>query len=107
MPATFYILYSAALDRYYIGHTEDRLDGRIRRHNSDHKGFTGKARDWTPVFTEEFPSKIEAYARERQVKAWKSRTAIERLVSEKKRPGIDSMVRASRPQSGGSLVRIQ
>src|SRR5690554_6061450 len=69
MAATFYILYSGRLDRYYIGHTEDDLDQRLRRHLSGHNGFTGKSKDRVGVYTEAYPSKEEAYARERKVKA--------------------------------------
>src|SRR5690554_8111539 len=82
MAATFYILYSARLDRYYIGHTEDDLDHRLRRHLSGHNGFTGKSKDWVVVHTETYPSKEEAYARERKVKAGKSRVKIERIIDD-------------------------
>ncbi|HEY0741275.1 MAG TPA: GIY-YIG nuclease family protein, partial [Chryseosolibacter sp.] len=41
MNATFYILYSTSLNKYYIGHTEDEMISRLRRHNSNHKGFSG------------------------------------------------------------------
>ena len=75
----FYILYSALLDKYYVGHTHDP-EGRIRRHLSDHKGFTGSANDWKLVYTEEFRDKQEAYRREREVKSWKSRRMIENLI---------------------------
>ena len=77
----FYILYSKSLDKYYIGHTCDDINQRLRRHNSEHKGFTGKANDWTIVYKELYDSKEMAYKRERQVKAWKSRKMIERLIN--------------------------
>ncbi|TCJ19377.1 hypothetical protein EPD60_02895 [Flaviaesturariibacter flavus] len=41
MPCHFYILYSTQRDRYYIGHTGDTLEQRLRRYFSGHKGFTG------------------------------------------------------------------
>jgi putative endonuclease len=75
----FYIIYSASSNRYYIGHTSEIAE-RVRKHNSNHKGFTGKANDWQVAYTEEFETKEEAYARERQVKSWKSRKMIERLI---------------------------
>ena len=78
---TFYILYSASKDRYYIGHTGDEMEERLRRHNSDHKGFTGKTGDWQIVYTELYTAKEEAYARERIVKKWKSRIMIEALIN--------------------------
>ncbi|NOX85227.1 MAG: GIY-YIG nuclease family protein, partial [Chlorobi bacterium] len=43
-----YIIYSPFLDRYYVGHTSD-LEGRLRRHNTHHGGYTGKANDWKLV----------------------------------------------------------
>jgi len=77
---SFYILYSKETDRYYIGHTSNLVE-RLRKHNSNHKGFTGRAQDWKIVYTEDFSDKKEAYFRERQVKSWKSRKAIDKLVS--------------------------
>ena len=75
-----YILYSTQLDRYYIGHTEQTPEQRMIKHLTDHSGFTSKAKDWHLVFQREFESKQEAYAFERQIKKWKSRRAIERLI---------------------------
>ena len=79
----FYIIYSPALDKYYIGHTADLKD-RISKHNSNHKGFTGKANDWKLVHSESYDTKTEAYARERQVKKWKNRRNIESLIKNNK-----------------------
>jgi putative endonuclease len=78
---TFYILYSGFLDKYYVGHTGDSLLQRLRRHNTDHKGFTGGVGDWKVVYKDSFNSKEEAYRREREVKKWKSRKLIEKLIS--------------------------
>ncbi|NOR87795.1 MAG: GIY-YIG nuclease family protein [Bacteroidales bacterium] len=75
----FYILYSSILDKYYIGHTKD-LDGRLRRHNSNHKGWTGNANDWTIEYTEEFEMKSFASVRELEVKKWKSRKRVEKQI---------------------------
>ena len=79
----FYIIYSLSIDKFYIGHTAD-LEDRISKHNSNHKGFTGKANDWELVYSESYDSKTEAYARERQVKKWKSRRNIEALIKKQK-----------------------
>jgi putative endonuclease len=76
----FYILYSSVLDKYYIGHTGDKLEQRLRRHISNHKGFTGVVNDWKIVYTELFGSKKEAYKREREVKNWKSHKLLEKLI---------------------------
>ncbi|MFW5645392.1 MAG: GIY-YIG nuclease family protein, partial [Bacteroidota bacterium] len=74
-----YLIYSSKLDRYYIVHTSD-MKGRLRRHNTSHKGFTGKSNDWEVVYTEKFSTKIEAYSREMEIKKKKSRKYIENLI---------------------------
>ena len=73
-----YILYSSSRDRYYIGSTSD-LGKRLAKHNTDHKGFTGKVGDWKLVYVEKFDSRAQALAREKKIKSWKSRKMIERL----------------------------
>ncbi|WP_228376810.1 GIY-YIG nuclease family protein [Chryseobacterium formosense] len=40
-----YILYSKSLDKYYIGHSCEDLQERLRKHLSNHTGFTDKAKD--------------------------------------------------------------
>ena len=40
-----YILFSETLNKYYIGSSEDVLK-RLEKHLQNHKGFTGKAKDW-------------------------------------------------------------
>ena len=74
-----YILYSKQRDRYYIGSTGDILEERLRRHNSNHRGFTGSANDWIYFYVEEFSSKEEAVKREKEIKLMKSREYIESL----------------------------
>jgi putative endonuclease len=78
-----YILFSKSLNKYYIGHTGDELSQRLRKHNSNHKGFTGGLADWGVVYQEMFHSKTEAFARERQIKSWKSRRLLEKLIVSK------------------------
>ena len=76
-----YILYSAELDKYYIGYTGDKPEERLRKHNSEHIGFTGAVSDWTYVYTENHSSKTEAMQREKIIKGWKSRKMIEKMIS--------------------------
>ena len=76
-----YILYSSIKDKYYVGSCQD-LDERLRKHNTNHGGFTGKTGDWMLVWTEEHPDKTDALKREKQIKAWKSRKMIEKLIHE-------------------------
>ena len=75
-----YIPYSAVLDRYYVGYTSTGIDVRLRKHNAQHRGFTGKAPDWAVVYQESFRVKSEATKREREIKGWKSRKMIEKLI---------------------------
>ncbi|WP_315819438.1 GIY-YIG nuclease family protein [Paraflavitalea speifideaquila] len=81
MPDGFfvYILYSEELDRYYIGVTAD-VEERLRKHLANHKGFTGKAADWSVRLTEYYPDKATALKREKQLKGWKNRLRIEELI---------------------------
>lgn len=76
----FYILYSNLLDKFYVGHTCESLSERIRKHNSNHKGFTGRSQDWQLKYSEPFSDKILAYNRELEVKKWKSRARLIKLV---------------------------
>ena len=80
MSSYCYIIYSIALDRYYVGHTGDDLSERIRKHNTNHKGYTGKSDDWELKYWKAFETKTEAHALERKIKSWKSRKKIEELV---------------------------
>ncbi|SFJ36988.1 putative endonuclease [Chryseobacterium indologenes] len=77
-----YILYSESLDKYYIGHSCEDLQERLRKHLSDHKGFTANVKDWRLAYTEEFNSKADAYHREREIKAWKSKVKIQKFISQ-------------------------
>ena len=76
-----YILYSASLDKYYIGYCGNDLEKRLKNHLSNHSGFTANAKDWKIVLNETFDSKKEAMDRERQIKKWKSRKMIEALIA--------------------------
>jgi putative endonuclease len=80
MPYT-YIIYSAALEKYYVGSTRGDLNERIEKHNSIHKGFTGKAKDWTLKHSEYYETIEAAMSREREIKKWKSRKLIEKMCS--------------------------
>jgi len=73
MPFYAYILYSPTRDRYYIGHTGDDLQERLRKHNSNHKEFIGKTGDWEITYKETLDYKELACKREREIKAWKSK----------------------------------
>ncbi|SIS94910.1 GIY-YIG nuclease family protein [Chryseobacterium gambrini] len=75
-----YILFSKSLNKYYVGHSCEILQERLRKHLSDHKGFTSKAKDWIIVYSEIFNSKNDAYKREQEIKSWKSSSKIQKLI---------------------------
>jgi putative endonuclease len=74
-----YIIYSAKLDRYYVGYTAD-IEVRIVQHNSGLSSFTSKANDWKLVYKEQYPNREEAHKRELEIKSKKSRKYIEWLI---------------------------
>ena len=78
--AICYILYSETLKKFYIGHTTEPIEERLRKHLSDHKGFTAKAKDWKVIFQEIFDTKEQAYKRELQIKSWKSTKRIHEMM---------------------------
>ena len=63
-----YILYSPSIQRYYTGSTGDDLQERLRRHNSNHRGFTGKTDDWEVVFSKIYENKTEGLFEEKRIK---------------------------------------
>ena len=68
---THYILYSIAADKFYVGHTSEDIQERIRKHLSNHDGFTFHFKDWKLMYTENFETKSEAYQRELEIKTFK------------------------------------
>ena len=78
-----YILYPVTLKKYYVGYTGDDLVNRLRKHNTNHKGFTGGYGDWEVKYLESYGTQEEALNRERQIKGWKSRKMLEKLIAEK------------------------
>ena len=75
-----YIIYSGKRDRYYVGSCGD-IEARLRRHNTNHRGYTGGVGDWALVYSESYADKSAAQFREREIKRWKSRKRIEELIA--------------------------
>ncbi len=73
-----YILKSTKNNKYYIGYTHD-LDARLKLHNNNKVLATKNLGPWEIFHKEEFQTEQEAMRRERQIKSWKSRKAIEKL----------------------------
>ena len=74
-----YILKSLKNGRYYIGQTSN-IQSRIHRHNSKKVPSTAGLTPWVLVYLEFYETRSEVVKRERQIKGWKSRKAIERLL---------------------------
>ena len=74
-----YILKSSKNNQYYIGYSND-LDNRIKLHNANAVFPTKNKGPWQLLHVEEFNNERDAVARERQLKSWKSRAAIEKLI---------------------------
>jgi putative endonuclease len=74
-----YILHSSSLSRYYIGHTES-MASRLILHNSGKVRSTKTGIPWLLVYTEHYKTRLEAYARERQIKRFKGGKAFKKLV---------------------------
>ena len=84
---------------YYTGHT-DNLDERIVAHQTGAiEGYTSTRLPVTLLFADEFPTREEALARERQIKGWSRKkkeammrgdwTEVSRL-ARRKRPSTGS-----------------
>ena len=58
-----YILYSASINQYYIGHSAN-IDERLFRHNNSGSKSTKKTNDWKLVYNEEFDNKATASQRD-------------------------------------------
>lgn len=78
--ATTYILKLLKDGSYYVGSTRD-LNGRIERHKNGQVGSTKNRRPIQLVYFEEYKSYPEAFKREKQIKGWKKREMIEKLIN--------------------------
>lgn len=77
----FYIIQSQKNEhgRYYIGSCIE-VTKRVKDHNRGNTNSTRGRGPWVLVYSESYPTLAEARARERQVKKWKSRIIIEKLI---------------------------
>ena len=81
MNFTVYILFSATIDKYYVGHT-DNIDRRINEHNTGQTRFTSiQGKPWIIVYTEQYETRALAMKREREIKSMKSRKYIQKLIA--------------------------
>ena len=76
-----YILKSSVTDQYYIGQTSD-IDKRLLYHNSGYSKSTKAGKPWKLVYSENFDTRQQAMNREAELKKYKSRVMIEKIVGE-------------------------
>ncbi len=82
---------------FYVGHTDD-LDVRIAQHLSgETRGYTSIRHPLKLVWSDEFPSRYEALAAERQIKGW-SRAKKMALI----RGDFDALAALSKSKDGPS-----
>lgn len=74
-----YILQSLKDSSYYLGPTHN-LKIRLGQHNSLRSFYTSRKAPWRIVYTEKFKTRGEAVKREKEIKKWKSRKMIEKLI---------------------------
>lgn len=76
-----YVLVSLKDNFYYIGSTSD-LEKRLDYHNTGKSKYTKLKMPWNLVYFEEFSTLSLSRKRETQIKCWKSRESIERLIKQ-------------------------
>lgn len=74
-----YILKSIKNNSYYIGSCKN-TEVRFQQHNKCLVKSTKRYAPWTIIHIENFQTLKESLKRERQIKSWKSRSAIENLM---------------------------
>lgn len=75
-----YILISESSNKYYVGCT-DNMNRRFMEHNNGLSKYTKHDRPWRRVYQETYGTLSQARKREKQIKSWKSRSAIEKLIN--------------------------
>ena len=65
---TVYILYSKKLNRFYTGFSQDFALRKIQ-HRISNSHWTGQTKDWKEIFQTEVPTRQQARALEKRIKA--------------------------------------
>ncbi|MCO5297812.1 MAG: GIY-YIG nuclease family protein [Fimbriimonadaceae bacterium] len=82
MKVFVHVLQSGTSGAYYVGTSADP-DKRLTEHNRGQTRSTRHGVPWCKVWCKPHPNRASAMAREREIKAWKSRSRIEELVATK------------------------
>ena len=93
---SFWVYILRCADRsYYLGHTDDPELRIAKHHTGEYSGYTQKRCPVELLFNEEFSSREDAFARERQLKGW-NRKKKEALI----RGDWAEISRLARPSTG-------
>jgi len=74
-----YILQSKKNNSYYIGSCKD-INARLSLHNGLKVKSTKRYVPWGVIYYEQFETLSEARRRELQIKSWKKRASVEKLI---------------------------
>jgi putative endonuclease len=75
-----YVLYSKSYNKIYIGYSSN-LEERLRSHNElGTKGWTIRYRPWELLHSETFEDKSQAMKREKELKSYRGREYIRKLL---------------------------
>jgi putative endonuclease len=76
-----YVIYSKEAKKFYIGETSD-FKRRLQEHNQKRGNhFTAKQKgEWELVYKEELDTKKDALIREKQLKSFRGRESIKKLI---------------------------
>jgi len=80
MKGYVYILYSDKTNKYYIGSTNN-LERRLRDHNNSNTPSTTFGKPWNIKFFQEFTDLKIARKIEHQIKKYKSKIIIEKIIA--------------------------
>jgi len=86
MDCEVYIIQNAN-GHYYVGVTGD-MTRRLEEHNRGQNRSTRGKGPWTLMYTENFPSSLEAKRREHEIKKKKSKRYIQWLIKENLRGSL-------------------
>ena len=76
---TVYILRNSITHKHYIGSTNDPVR-RLAEHNRGQTRSTNRKGVWQMIYTEEYPTSLEAKRRERLIKSYKGGNAFRKLL---------------------------
>jgi putative endonuclease len=75
-----YILKSKRNNSFYVGSCEN-IKNRLEQHNNGESSSTKRFIPWELIYSERYNILSEARKREYQIKSWKKRSAIEKLIN--------------------------